>query len=464
MKKFLKILGIFLIVLVIALIAAPFLFKDSIEKIVKQTINDNVNATVAWESLDLSLIKSFPDAALTINNFSVINNAPFKGDTLASGKQVKLDMGITQLFKTQEEAIKINELYLEDSFINIKVDANNNANYDIAIQDETNTAPETSQETEGGFTFDLQGYELKNARINYLDESTETYLMLSDFNHSGKGDFSASTLELDTNTDALVTYKMGDVAYLNNTKLTLDAVILMDLENQKYTFKENEAKINQLPLALDGFIKINENNTELDITLNTPSSDFKNFLAVIPEAYVNNLDGVTTTGNFTVNGAIKGIVDDTYIPKFDIKIRSNNASFKYADLPKTVENITINTDLLNQTGLVKDTYVMLNGVSFKIDDELFTANGSIKNLTTNMLVDLALKGTVNLANLEKALPVEMDQDLSGVFFADAKINFDMDAIDKEQYDRIKTEGEASLTDFTYTDPAFKTQFILMLQT
>ncbi len=454
MKKFLKIFGIFLLILVIALIAAPFLFKDSIEKIVKRTINENLNATVAWESLDLSLFKSFPDAALTIHDFSVINNAPFKGDTLASGKVLKLDMGVTQLFNKEDEAIKIDALYLEEALINIKVDKNKNANYDIAIKsDDVDKAAGEKTDT-GGFRFDLKNYELKDSRINYLDESTETYLTLSDFNHTGQGDFSLATSELDTETAAIVTYKMGDVAYLNNNRVTLDALFLMDLENQKYTFKENEAKINQLPLTLDGFVQINETNSELDLAIKTPSSDFKNFLAVIPEVYVKNLDGVTTTGNFSVNGTLKGIVDDTHIPKMDIKIRSDNASFKYPDLPKAVENITISADLINRTGRAPDTFIMLNGVAFKIDDELFTSSGSIKNLTTNMLIDLSLKGTLNLANIEKVLPIELNQDLSGVFFADARTKFDMNAIDTEQYQRIQTIGEASLTNFTYNDPDF----------
>ena len=34
-------------------------------------------------------------------------------------------------------------------------------------------------------------------------------------------------------------------------------------------------------------------------------SDFKNFLAVIPETYAKNLDGVETTGDFRVSGKIK---------------------------------------------------------------------------------------------------------------------------------------------------------------
>ncbi|HAV54069.1 MAG TPA: AsmA family protein, partial [Aequorivita sp.] len=107
MKKALKIIGIILGILILLLIAAPFIFKGSLEKMLKRTINENLNATVAWEDLDLSLFSSFPDASLQLNNFSVINKAPFEGDTLASGKTLSLDMGIMQLFKKSNEAIKV---------------------------------------------------------------------------------------------------------------------------------------------------------------------------------------------------------------------------------------------------------------------------------------------------------------------------------------------------------------------
>ncbi|MEH6406715.1 MAG: hypothetical protein V7767_05485, partial [Leeuwenhoekiella sp.] len=68
MKKILKIVGIVVLVLIIGLIAAPFLFKSQIENLVKKTINNNLNATVSWEELDLTLFSSFPDAALKIKD------------------------------------------------------------------------------------------------------------------------------------------------------------------------------------------------------------------------------------------------------------------------------------------------------------------------------------------------------------------------------------------------------------
>src|SRR5690554_7369604 len=103
MKKALKIIGIILGILIIALLAAPFIFKSSLEKMLQRSINENLHATVNWEKLDLSLFSSFPDASLQLKNFSLINKSPFEGDTLASGETLKLDMGIMQLFKGDKE-------------------------------------------------------------------------------------------------------------------------------------------------------------------------------------------------------------------------------------------------------------------------------------------------------------------------------------------------------------------------
>ncbi len=451
MKKALKIIGIILGVIIILLLAAPFIFKGSLENMLKKTINENLNATVTWEKLDLSLFSSFPDASLQLNNFSVINKAPFEGDTLASGKSLKLDMGVMQLFKSKD--LKIDAVKLDDALVNIKIDSLGNANYDIAVK---NNAPVVTDKKEPnqGFTFDLKKYELTNSRINYLDEATNTFVILTNVQHEGNGDFSQEISNLDTHTEALATLRIDSLEYLSKNRVSLDAVFKMDLKNQKYTFLENEAKINELPLTFDGFVKVNETNNEVDLTFKTPSSDFKNFLAVIPETYVKQINDVKTTGNFTVNGMLKGIVDSTHIPMMDIKIASDNASFKYPDLPKSVQNITINAELKNETGFVNDTYLNIPKLTFTIDGEPFRMNGNIRNMTENPLVNMEMQGTLNLANIEKVLPVEMEQNLSGIFKADVVANFDMESVDKERYDKIDARGTASLTNFNY-DAGFK---------
>ena len=463
MKKAFKILSVIVVLLILFLVATPFLFKDSIEKLVLKNINNNINATVSWESLDISLLSSFPEAAVKLKNFSVINHAPFKGDTLASGALLELDMGIKQLFNKGKKPIQVDALVLEDALINILVNKRGQANYDIVKKEDaiTNEEIATDTENEGSFSLDLQRYEIKNTRVNYHDEQGETYVAITDLNHTGQGDFSTTNLELDTHTTAAITYKMGDSEYFKDTALSLDAVLKIDLENQKYTFLENKALINRLPLTFDGYVQLNEKDTELDISFKTPSSDFKSFLGVIPTTYLKSMEGMTTTGDFSLTGALNGKIDDTYIPKIAIALRSNNASFKYINLPKTVENITLNVDIKNTTGIPKDTYINIGNLTFKIDDRVFAANGLIKHFTQNMLVDLGLKGSIDLAAIKDIIPLEDGQTLSsGIFTADVTTHFDMNAIETEQYQNIRTNGTASLENLMYKGSEFNNPIVI----
>ena len=139
----------------------------------------------------------------------------------------------------------------------------------------------------------------------------------------------------------------------------------------------------------------------------TPTSSFKNFLGLIPAAYRSNIENVKTSGDFTVVGFAKGLLSETSVPKFNIAIASNNASFQYPDLPKSVKNIIIDTKIINESGVMNDTYVNLDKLSFSIDRDVFNAKATIKNVATNALVDASLKGTINLGNFSKAYPVKL---------------------------------------------------------
>ncbi|WP_026837549.1 AsmA-like C-terminal region-containing protein [Gillisia sp. JM1] len=449
MKKAFKIIGFSLLVIILLLITAPFIFEAQLKDMVKKTINKNVDATVEFSDLDLTLFRSFPQATLVLKDLSIINKAPFAGDTLAVTEELLLEMSIKELFKGGDEPKKIDELILNNAFVNIKVDSLGNNNYDIAIIDSTNTNVDT---TSNPFKLDLKHYEINNSKLKYVDEGNKMALLLENLDHQGTGDFSLAQSELNTETNSLISLDYDGTNYLNKNKLALDAVIQMDLDKLKYTFLENQATLNQLPLTFSGYVQVNEDNNEVDLSFKTPSSSFKNFLAVIPAIYEKNIENVETNGDFVVSGIIKGIVDDTYIPKMDIKISSSNASFKYPDLPKSVDNIDIDVAIINETGLIDDTFLDINKMSFRIDEDTFSGSGNIKNLTGNMLVDMAVKGTINLANLEKAYPLELQQDLNGILTADLKTSFDMNSIEKEQYQNVNSRGVASIKNFAYKTP------------
>jgi hypothetical protein len=448
-KKIFIGVGVFLLVTVAALAAIPVFFKDQIKAKIQQSINDNLNAKVSFEDAGLSLFKNFPNANVSIEKLVVINKAPFEGDTLVAFDELNLQMSVTELFKGEKEPMTLEAISVENGLANILFNKDGVGNFDIAIKDDKKEEP---KEESKPFSMNIQNYAVENFRFKYYDERSKIKLVIDSLNHSGKGNFGTQKLDLDTKSTAKISIDMDKMNYMNNVNLSLDAILGIDLEKSKYTFKDNKAKINELPLEFTGFIQLLENGQEYDLNFKTPTSDFKNFLGLIPAAYAGNLNTVKTTGNFTVNGKVKGTLTDTTVPKFNIGIASNNASFQYPDLPKSVQNIIIDTKIINETGAVADTYVNLDQLSFKIDQDIFSIKASIKNAMTNALIDAALKGTINLGNVTKAYPVKLDKPLSGILKADVKTKFDMESVEKSQYQNIQNSGNISLTGFNYSGP------------
>ena len=103
LKKVLKWSGISVLLLVIVLAAVPFLFKDKIKAKILTTINENVNAKVALEDVSLNLFKSFPNANVTLDKMSVINKAPFEGDTLVYSDKINLKMSMMKMCNGENE-------------------------------------------------------------------------------------------------------------------------------------------------------------------------------------------------------------------------------------------------------------------------------------------------------------------------------------------------------------------------
>lgn len=450
-KKILKIIAITLIVMIALLAATPYLFKDKLIAIVKKSLNENLNAVVDFESVDLSLLRNFPQANLTINNLSVVNTAPFAGDTLATVETTAFRMSIKELFKSEGEAIAINSIRLNKAKLNLISNLEGLVNYNIVKDSET---PDNTADNSGGLNIALERYEIANSSITYVDKESNMLLTITNLQHTGSGNLTGDTSDLDTYSEALVSFGIEDSQYLKNNKIKLTALIGIDFAINTYTFKENTGYINALPIEFNGYVQLKDEGQYVDLTFSNPSSSFKDFLAIIPEAYAKNLNDVETTGNFKLNGLVKGLNTDDTIPTFNINMASNNASFKYYSLNKGVEDITIDVNVVNETGIMADTYVDVNALNFRIDQDRFTSEAHLKALTENMLVDAKINGKINLANLTKVYPVELDQQLSGILTANINTYFDMDAVNNNDYQRIKNSGNLSLTNMVYLPEGF----------
>ena len=259
------------------LLATPFLFKDQIQARVTQAINENINATVSFQDVSLGLLRNFPNATVTISDLKIVNKAPFLGDTLLSVKQLGLKMSITELFKGKDSPMAIQSILAESSKLNLIINKEGVGNYDIAIK-----KPAEAPEKPSQLALKIKSYRLQNCRLSFWDQSSDNKIVLDKLNHSGTGDFTASKLDLTTESATQVSVFMGKTNFMNQVEFKWEAILGIDLATKTYTFKQNKAFINQLPLIFDGSIALKPMGQHYDITFQTPTSSFQNFLGLIP--------------------------------------------------------------------------------------------------------------------------------------------------------------------------------------
>ncbi len=81
-KKIAITVGALFALFIAALFAIPYFFQDTIKAKIAETINKNLDAKVSFADADLSLFADFPNATVSIDQLTIINKAPFEGDTL----------------------------------------------------------------------------------------------------------------------------------------------------------------------------------------------------------------------------------------------------------------------------------------------------------------------------------------------------------------------------------------------
>lgn len=451
-RKILKISGIILVIIILAMVSIPFLFKNTIKEKAIAAVNENINATASLEDISISLFRSFPKADIALTNFNIINKEPFVGDTLFSAQKIDLKLSIKDLISGNYNILGFD---LKNASVLIHFNKEGKGNYDIALPSETSEAQSTEASP---FELKIQSYTVENLKFTFKDDESDMLLVVDEINHQGKGNFANEILDLDTKSTAKVSFSMDKSNFMNKIPIALEAVLGIDLNQQKYTFKENKAVVNRLDLVFDGFIQLLDDGQRYDLTFKTPSSSFQNFLALIPEEYSKNIENVKTTGNFTVSGMVKGDMVGEKIPAFAVEMFSENASLKYPDLPKMVRNIDIDLKVNNETGILNDTKVNLNKFTMTIDEDRFSARANVSNVIENPFVDADFKGVINLKNLSQAYPVSLDKKMAGILRMDVSAQLDMNSVEKQLYQNIKSAGSVSLQQFVYEGEEFVKPF------
>jgi len=447
-SRILKWTGISLLLIIILLIAAPFIFKDKIVAIVKEQANANLNAKVDFGDFDLSLISSFPDFRFKIQKVSVIGVDEFKDDTLAYIGELKTDINLKSVLNGGP--YQINSIVIDKARISVKVLKNGKANYDIAkpSTDTAKAVADTSAPSK--FAIKLKEFKITEAFIVYDDQQGAMYAKLENFNYSLNGDFTQDNFVLNNLLDiSKTTFKMGGVAYLNGVHTKMKADLDMDMPKMKFTFKENELSLNDLSLGFDGYVLMPDTNIDMDLKFAAKQTEFKAILSLIPSVYSKDFASVKTSGKLKLDGNAKGRYNASQLPAFGVNLDIINAMFKYPSLPKSVENINIDVKVHNPNGILDATLVDVNKFHIEMAGNPIDIVAHVKTPISDPGIKANIKGLINLASVKDFVPMDRGDNLSGTIKADISADGHMSAIDKKEYDKFQASGAFEIDQMNY---------------
>lgn len=446
-KRILLTIVVLIALLLVAAVLVPILYKDKIEAAVKEQVNASMNATVEWGDWDIGILRSFPNASVEVKNVRVCNKAPFEGICLADIGDVRVTIGLMSLFS---DRIQIQRVALDRPVIHVKVLKDGRANWDIAKTDSTNAELPVDTST-AKFNVALKQYSISKGRITYDDESLPMRMDLNGVEHTGSGDFTQDLFTLRTKTTAdSLTVVYDGVKYLRNVKADATADIDMDLPHMKFTFKDNDIKVNRLELGLDGWLAMPADDIDMDLKWNMKKNDIGALLSLVPAEFAGNLDGVDMTGKAAFNGYVKGTYNETTMPGFGVTINVDNGRFKYPSLPASVEGIFVDCNINSPQGKDLDGMVVdLKRFALNMAGNPVEARMHLETPISDPNVEAAVKANLDLASVKKVVPLPKGNELNGAVRADVQMAGRMSDVEAQRYDKFKAQGQLAVKGMNY---------------
>ena len=340
--KTLKYLGITFVVIIGLLFLTPIIFADKIKEQIKKTANEKLSAELNYSDVSVSFFHHFPSLTLTLNDLSLNGSAPYKNENFITAKEVSFGINVGSLIFSKE--VKIDQIYLSDSFINVRVNAKGEANYNVYKSSSQASKSKDSTET----ALKLERIEIINSKIIYDDLSTKVHFDALGFDYLGKGDLNKAVFDLYSKAKIeKLNIVYENEPYLMNKKIDADLITKVNVNSLSFFFQQNNLKINQLMVDFKGKFDFLKDGYKMDFVIKSDNSDLHDVFTAFPPKYITWLSKTELKGNTNLLLTLKGdyIAAQNIAPdlNLDIKIDSGFVNYNKSAFPVSNLNLEVKT-------------------------------------------------------------------------------------------------------------------------
>ena len=468
-KKLFKITGITLGALIVFLSAViafsiNFIFTpEKLTPIVLNVANQNTNAKLDMNSVELTFFSTFPRFGIKLENGTLVSKAIRdslwqRTDTLATFRKAVAVINFVDYL--QQKKISINRLSLDSTNIYAFKGKDGIANWNILIADTTNTPDTTTATSPIINEIDIKHVSLRHTTVTFDDRETNVFANLWDANLKLKANLKKeqSALTLDFSNKNILFWQNGELlAHRIATHLQTD----IELNRSKRALSLHDAmmEINGIKLDIHGSICKDTTSQALDIDLqyglHAPS--LETVLHMIPESILKK-EKVSAKGDVTVNGNLKGLYGKGKMPLATLKIEINDASAQYAQLPYGIDELKANffgqIDLMRQS----PSYLDLKIFHFKGAYTDILADAKVNDLLGDPDISFHTQSTIDLTALAQTFPLQDGVSIEGKLDADMNVRCRLSSIKKKDIGRIRAKGKINMSKLALRDKNKKFEF------
>ena len=417
-KKTLLITVIAFVVLSLTAGLLVYIYQDDMKALAVNQVNANLNAKVIIRSADIEItfLTTFPDAAIEFRNFKVLEPGS-KTAVLIQAK--KLDFEFSPLGLINKH-YHISRILLSDATLNLRIDENGNANYNILkpdtskIKDTTAAAP---------LDIRLKHIRLKNVKLSYhdLQEKQEVDLQIDDCVFAGN--FTDAQYDLKTDLDIMaVNLTTSDRQYLKNKRIIVDGALHIDKLNKRYEIQAFKLKFENAIYAAKGFVQQSDKRYQADISIDGADAGIQTLISLLPTNLSAQLKDYQSTGQVSFKGRIKGYIGKNEMPDINFRFGISNGAIHDNKHSLGLESVNLSGEYSNgKSHDAENSYLHINHFTAKLNGRPLDLRYSMDNLT-DPTVQTSLNADIDLKDLRNFVTIPGLDSLNGEVRVDASFS------------------------------------------
>jgi uncharacterized protein involved in outer membrane biogenesis len=427
-----------------------YLEKENLKKeLVEITLNGKALDDPAAQDTDL---KAGDEILLHRKGFR-------KDDPLFSIEEIFVSV---QTMPLLQRKVFIDKITLDRFRILVELDPRGSYNFDDLIpkgekkdekpketkKEEKTTPPKSDKEEASPLQLSLNAFEIKNSQIIYANQKARQEIVLDDINQR-------VSVKLDTSMTDIVTKGLFEIKQMavrgsglpvrkSGMYFMLRHDLQVDLKKGALRLKELTVGFQKTAITASGSVNgFDKPVRHLDLSIKTNTLKLHDLFREVPPALFPQARKMTVKGDAKLAVTVKGTLGkkDT-LPDVKGSFQLNAGHFKYADLPKAINDLNADIHFTQDSLDIKKLGLLLGTNPLSLV-------AKIQNFK-QPLVDVALKANLDLGSLKDAVKLPPGVSLQGKVKADVQAK---GKVDPKNPETMAVKGEIALAKIIATTPA-----------